>query len=95
MKVYGGNVNTANGQKRGIFAGSKRALAEVMGGRGIVPYLRNYWCETGNKIEIEAATSQPGVLLVVDNDKKMKSNVTKDDYKPFEAAIAPGQQQTP
>jgi len=64
MKVYGGSVNTAVGQRRGVFCGTKKDLATVMGGRCIKPYLRDYWTETGNPVEVQIATSRPGVLFV-------------------------------
>lgn len=78
MKVYGGEFFLRNPHKqvRGIMAGTQRQVAEAIGGS--VGYVRAYWTQTGNEIEVAAATGKPGVLLWADLDSYPKS---VKDYK--------------
>lgn len=79
MKVYGGTVIGGIGkQQRCIVAAkNKREAALAVG----VSYhqMTTYWTETGNTVEIEAATAQPGVPLYTRDDFQTK---TIADYQP-------------
>ena len=67
-KVYGGCFMFLGTQRRGIFCGTQREVAEAVGCS--VGYIRDYWCATGNKKEIEIATSKPNTLFWCENTHK-------------------------
>lgn len=75
LKVYGGLTFMNGEQYRTIVATtSKKKACEIVGGS--LYHFNNYWSETGNKLEIEVATSQPETIFVAPNDYISK------DYKP-------------
>lgn len=63
IKVFGGNLIKRGVQSRFIVATtSVKSAAEITGCS--MSEIRNYWSETGNKKEIDVATSKPGALFV-------------------------------
>lgn len=80
-KTYGGMIHTAAGERRAVFNGTKKALAEAMGGRAVKSYVKNYWCETGNTLEVEVARAHPGVIMV--GKKTLFSATSASDFEPY------------
>lgn len=62
MKVYGGNSFRHGKQIRVIAAVKSQAEFSRLT-RFTRGYIRDYCCETGNKLELEVANSRPGVLF--------------------------------
>lgn len=63
LKVYGGLVMRADGQKRAVIAAhNAQEVADAVG--ATAHYIRGYWSETGNEEEITQAMASPGTLLV-------------------------------
>jgi hypothetical protein len=76
MKVYGGDIMKNGIQWRAIcYTKSKNSLSKITK-QGIY-YINNYWCETGNNLEMEIAKSKPNALFITRNDFSAK---TKDDF---------------
>lgn len=58
LKVFGTGLITKFGVRRAIVAVTSKTAACKLFKRS-----RGYVCETGNKVQIEAALAQPGVIL--------------------------------
>lgn len=80
MKVYGGILFVQGKQARGIVAGSQKRVAELTGMS--LHHIRDYWAETRNKLELETALAEPGVLF-------WTPLYGKCDYKPVATQPAP------
>ena len=63
FKVWGGNTHQRNKQVRTIVCAKtkKRALELLKDYLISSNYFNNYWCETGNKTELEIANNEEGV----------------------------------
>jgi hypothetical protein len=76
MRVYGGwifgrvpGLPQHSRQIRAIIAASSRQQVvdafHALGDRNMtVSFLSNYWCETGNEVEVALAMSSPGTIFV-------------------------------
>lgn len=65
LKVFGGRYyghQATNGCRAIVGTTSRREVARII--RASASEVANYWSETGNPQEIEAATRRPGVLLL-------------------------------
>lgn len=78
MHVYGGNTFVKGKQVRAVVACKRSELPDLIGGRASKAYARNYWSMTGNKVEIEVATSKPGVLFWKDPSARGDAKIS--DY---------------
>jgi hypothetical protein len=63
LKVFGGILYLQGGEHRAIIATSSQKKAAEIVGVSLWSF-RKYWTETGNKKELEAALSEPEVVLV-------------------------------
>ncbi|MGE8063800.1 hypothetical protein [Pseudomonas sp. NPDC089569] len=71
LKVFGGLTMVKGKQVRTIVAASSQKKAAELVGVSL-SYLRGYWSETGNAVELKTALSQPGVVFTAlpENDKQ-------------------------
>ena len=75
MKVFGGLTFQDGKQVRTIVATkSQKKAAELVGVS--LHHFRDYWGETGNKDELEAALPNPEIVLV-------SSGIQSKDFKPL------------
>lgn len=66
LNVYGGITFVHGKQVRGVVACTRAELPGIVGGKAAKAYVKNYWSQTGNRVEIEVARSRPGVLFYCD-----------------------------
>lgn len=74
MKVYGSMWITGGKQRRCIFAGTQKQLADRI--HSNVSSVRNWWTPTGNKEELQVALSKPGVLFCLNSETRKYEEVT-------------------
>lgn len=79
IKVYGGLGCRVRGVKnpRMIVAATSRKKVDELTGIGFT-FIRDYWCETGNDVELEVALERPGVVFYRDD---IGGIIKKEDYK--------------
>ena len=77
-KVYGGLIMVKGKQRRTIIATrTKKRAVELLTPFTIISasHFRDYWGETGNKIELSVALAEPEVVFI-SNDDQSDSNKT-------------------
>ncbi len=78
LKVYGGSAIIGRKYERVIIAAtSKKEVAKIVG--TTLYTIRTYWSVTGNESEIDAATSNPGVVMYLHHQGKYIRPILKED----------------
>lgn len=72
LKVFGGNWC---GKQRRIVATTSKTKAS-----SLMDISNDYFCETGNKVELEKAMAEPGVVFFY-SYSEMQGPAGLDDYK--------------
>lgn len=84
MKVYGTTLYSSGGQHRAVVAA--RSKAEAARAFNITPHQARGWCEiTGNAREVEAATSEPGIVFWRPLNARYDSAYSRREAKGIEA----------
>ena len=66
LKVFGGNLDGRNRQIVACYSFKNCAdTIENIRGSCSYSYIKDYWCETGNKNEIEVALKNPFALITL------------------------------
>lgn len=63
LKVWGGQTFVKGKQYRTIVAASSQTKAAKLVGESMY-HFREYWEETGNKVELATALAKPGVVFI-------------------------------
>ena len=79
-KVYGGHPHIqGHGQVRAIMAGTQAEIAKAL--HTTVGYIKTYWSQTGNDVELAVALAEPGTVFWADKNKYARK---VEDYQKLE-----------